>query len=55
MILRQLFDAESSTYTYVLACEESRDAEILRPLGFRPKPAHDAGTPSNADTEHLHQ
>ena len=32
MLLRQLFDSESSTYTYLLACEESRDAVLIDPV-----------------------
>ncbi len=32
MIFRQLFDLESSTYTYLLADEESREAVILDPV-----------------------
>jgi sulfur dioxygenase len=32
MIFRQLFDATSSTYTYLLACSESRDAIIIDPV-----------------------
>ncbi len=29
MMFRQLFDAQSSTYTYVLGCEQTRDAVII--------------------------
>ena len=29
MIFRQLFDTDSSTYTYLLACEQSRDAVLI--------------------------
>lgn len=32
MILRQLFDAESSTYTYLLADEATRDAALIDPV-----------------------
>jgi sulfur dioxygenase len=32
MIFRQLFDAVSSTYTYVLGCESSHDAIIIDPV-----------------------
>jgi sulfur dioxygenase len=32
MIFRQLFDAPSSTYTYVLACDETRDAIVIDPV-----------------------
>lgn len=32
MIFRQLFDAASSTYTYVLGCEDSREAVIIDPV-----------------------
>jgi len=32
MLLRQLFDAESSTYTYLLADEESRQAALIDPV-----------------------
>ena len=32
MIFRQLFDANSSTYTYLLGCAESRDAIIIDPV-----------------------
>lgn len=32
MIFRQLFDAASSTYTYVLGCESSREAIIIDPV-----------------------
>lgn len=32
MIFRQLFDAESSTYTYLLADEESRQAALIDPV-----------------------
>lgn len=32
MLFRQLFDKESSTYTYLLADEESREAVILDPV-----------------------
>jgi sulfur dioxygenase len=32
MIFRQLFDPISSTYTYLLACAESRDAIIIDPV-----------------------
>lgn len=33
MIFRQLFDTESSTYTYFLADEESREAIFIDPVG----------------------
>ena len=29
MIFRQLFDAVSSTYTYILGCESSREAVVI--------------------------
>ena len=29
MIFRQLFDADSSTYTYLLACEKNREAVLI--------------------------
>ena len=32
MIFRQLFDSTSSTYTYILGCEESREAIIIDPV-----------------------
>ena len=32
MIFRQLFDANSSTYTYLLGCAESRDAILIDPV-----------------------
>jgi sulfur dioxygenase len=32
MIFRQLFDAESSTYTYLLADEATREAIIIDPV-----------------------
>jgi len=32
MIFRQLFDTESSTYTYLLACPESRCAALIDPV-----------------------
>ena len=32
MIFRQLFDPVSSTYTYLLACGESRDAVVIDPV-----------------------
>lgn len=32
MLLRQLFDAETSTYTYLLADEESKDAALIDPV-----------------------
>ena len=32
MLFRQLFDAESSTYTYLLADEETREAVIIDPV-----------------------
>jgi glyoxylase-like metal-dependent hydrolase (beta-lactamase superfamily II) len=32
MIFRQLFDAVSSTYTYLLGCEETREALIIDPV-----------------------
>lgn len=32
MIFRQLFEPESSTYTYLLGCEESREAILLDPV-----------------------
>ena len=32
MLFRQLFDAESSTYTYLLACAETREAVVIDPV-----------------------
>jgi sulfur dioxygenase len=32
MIFRQLFETESSTYTYLLACPESREAVLVDPV-----------------------
>ena len=32
MIFRQLFDSQSSTYTYLLGCEETRDAVVIDPV-----------------------
>ena len=32
MLFRQLFDAESSTYTYLLADDETREAVIIDPV-----------------------
>lgn len=32
MIFRQLFDPESSTYTYLIACEATRDAALVDPV-----------------------
>jgi glyoxylase-like metal-dependent hydrolase (beta-lactamase superfamily II) len=32
MIFRQLYDAPSSTYTYILGCEDSNDAVIIDPV-----------------------
>lgn len=32
MIFRQLFDADSSTYTYLLGCDDTRDAVIIDPV-----------------------
>jgi sulfur dioxygenase len=32
MIFRQLFDSVSSTYTYLLGCDESRDAVVIDPV-----------------------
>lgn len=32
MIFRQLFDLTSSTYTYLLACEKTRDAVLIDPV-----------------------
>lgn len=32
MIFRQLFDAKSSTYTYLLACAETKDAVFIDPV-----------------------
>ena len=32
MIFRQLFDPTSSTYTYILACDETRDAVVIDPV-----------------------
>ena len=32
MIFRQLFDATSSTYTYLLGCQDTRDAVLIDPV-----------------------
>lgn len=32
MIFRQLFDSESSTYTYLLGCEQTREAALIDPV-----------------------
>jgi glyoxylase-like metal-dependent hydrolase (beta-lactamase superfamily II) len=32
MIFRQLFDSVSSTYTYILGCDETRDAVVIDPV-----------------------
>ena len=32
MIFRQLFDKDSSTYTYLLACEDSKEAVLIDPV-----------------------
>ncbi|HEX6783987.1 MAG TPA: MBL fold metallo-hydrolase [Sphingomicrobium sp.] len=32
MIFRQLFEPQSSTYTYLLACEETREAVLIDPV-----------------------
>jgi glyoxylase-like metal-dependent hydrolase (beta-lactamase superfamily II) len=32
MIFRQLFEPESSTYTYLVACEETREAALIDPV-----------------------
>jgi len=32
MIFRQLFDADSSTYTYLLGCADSREAILIDPV-----------------------
>jgi len=32
MLFRQLFDKKSSTYTYLIACEESKEAVIIDPV-----------------------
>ena len=32
MIFRQLFEPESSTYTYLIACEETREAALVDPV-----------------------
>jgi len=32
MIFRQLFDANSSTYTYLLGCADTRDAVVIDPV-----------------------
>ena len=31
-IFRQLFDKESSTYTYLLACQETKEAVLIDPV-----------------------
>lgn len=35
MIFRQLFDRESSTYTYLLGCQDSREALLIDPVVAR--------------------
>jgi len=35
MIFRQLFDSESSTYTYLLGCERTREAALIDPVKER--------------------
>ena len=35
MLFRQLFDPETSTYTYLLADDESRDAVLIDPVRER--------------------
>jgi sulfur dioxygenase len=32
LVLRQLFDAPSSTYTYLLACSATREAVLIDPV-----------------------
>ena len=32
MIFRQLFEAKSSTYTYLIGCRETRKAVLLDPV-----------------------
>ena len=32
MIFRQCFDLESSTYTYLIACKDTREAAIIDPV-----------------------
>ena len=34
MIFHQLFETESSTYTYLLACEQTREAILIDPVLF---------------------
>lgn len=35
MIFRQLFDTKSSTYTYILGCEETREAVLIDPVNVQ--------------------
>ena len=32
LIFRQLFEAQSSTYTYLLACDETKEAILIDPV-----------------------
>lgn len=32
MIFRQLFEPQSSAYTYLIACEETREAALIDPI-----------------------
>lgn len=32
MIFKQLFESDSSTYTYLIACEQSRQAILIDPV-----------------------
>jgi hypothetical protein len=32
MIFKQLFESDSSTYTYLVACEQSRQAILIDPV-----------------------
>lgn len=44
MILRQLFDPTSSTYTYLLGCTESGEAVLIDPVY---ETRFSAGVPTN--------
>jgi hypothetical protein len=47
LIFRQLFDAASSTYTYLLACSETKEAILIDPVleQVRAQHSHAAGEP----------
>jgi hypothetical protein len=52
LIFRQLFDAASSTYTYLLACTETKEAILIDPVleqvGKGQREAKQQGNPSSA-------